>query len=74
MPVPSQVWLIVGHHDQMEGSGKDAQLAPGADVLLARRVGLDRGDRHPEKIAHARTARIATRARTIAAMSATLRS
>jgi len=72
VPVATQVRLIVGHHDQMKGPGKNAQLTPGTDVLLARRIGLNRGDGHPEKIAHARTAKIATRARAIATMSATL--
>jgi hypothetical protein len=74
MPVPSQIWLVVGHYYQMEGAGGDDGLTTGADVLLARRIGLHRGDRHPEKIAHARTAKIATNATTSATMSAVLRS
>lgn len=72
VPVPSQVGLVIGHDNQVEHPGGDGQLASGADVLLARRVCLDGGDRYPEKIAHARTAKIATRAMTIAAMSAPL--
>ncbi len=74
MPVPSQIGLVVGHDYQMESSGGDDGLTAGADVLLARRIGLHRGDGHPEKIAHARTANIATNATTIATMSAVLRS
>lgn len=54
----------------MKHSGFDAELASRAHVHLARRVGLHRGDGHPEKIAHATTARIATNAITMAAMSA----
>jgi hypothetical protein len=68
----SQVRLVVGHDDQMESAGRDDRLAAGADVLLARRVRLHRGDGYPEKIAHARTANIATNAITTATMSAVL--
>jgi len=72
MPVPAQVRLIIGNDDEMEHSGDDAQLTSGAGVFLACRVWLHRRDGHPEKIAHARTATIATSAMTIAAMSAVL--
>ena len=72
MPMPPQVRLIVGHHHQVKGAGGNGHFTPGADVILARRMRLHRGDGHPEKIAHARTAMIATRAMTMAAMSATL--
>jgi len=71
MPVPAQIRLIVGHDDEVEGARRDRHLTPGADVVLARRVGLDGGDGYPEKIAHATTAKIATKAITIATMSAT---
>jgi hypothetical protein len=72
MPMPSQVWLVVGHDNQMKHAGRDDGIAPGTDVVLARRVGLHGGDGHPEKIAHARTANIATSATTTATMSAVL--
>jgi hypothetical protein len=72
MPVPSQVGLVVGHDNEMKCAGRDDGLAARADVLLAGRVGLHRGDGHPEKIAHARTAKIATNATTTATMSAVL--
>lgn len=72
MPVPSQIGLVVGHDHQMESAGGDNGLTAGADVLLARRVGLHRGDGHPEKIAHARTAKIAANATITATMSAVL--
>ena len=72
VPMTSQVRFVVGDHDEMKDAGEDAQPATRADVLLAGRIGLHRGDSHPEKIAHATTTTIATRATTIAAMSATL--
>jgi hypothetical protein len=72
MPVPSEVGLVVGHDNQMKRADRDDGLAARADVLLARRVGLHGGDGHPEKIAHARTANIATNATTKATMSAVL--
>jgi hypothetical protein len=72
MPVTAQVWLVVGHDNKMKGAGEDDGLAAWADVLLAGRVGLHRRDGHPEKIAHARTANIATNATTTATMSAVL--
>ena len=72
MPVPSQVGVVVGHDDNVKRAGRDDGLTARADVLLARRVGLHRGDGHPEKIAHARTANIATNATTTATMSAVL--
>lgn len=72
MPVPSQVGLVVRHDYQMKGAGRDDGVAAGTDVLLARRIGLHGGDGHPEKIAHARTANIATNATTTATMSAVL--
>jgi hypothetical protein len=71
VPVASQVRFVVGDHDQMKDAGEDAQATTGADVLLASRIRLYRGDCHPEKIAHATTTTIATRATTIAAISAT---
>jgi len=68
----TQIRLQIRHHDEVEGSGADGHLTAGADVLLARRIGLHRGDGHPEKIAHASTAKMATNAITMAAMSAAL--
>ncbi len=72
MPVPAQVRLVIGDHHEMERSRRDDVLTTRAEVLLARRIGLHRADRHPEKIAHATTARIATSATIMAAMSAAL--
>jgi len=63
---------VVGHDNQVKRADRDDGLAARADVLLARRVGLYGGDGHPEKIAHARTANIATNATTKATMSAVL--
>jgi hypothetical protein len=74
MPVPSQIGLMVGHDYQVKGAGGNDGLTAGTDVLLARRVGLHRGHGHTEKIAHARTANIATNATTNTTMSAVLRS
>jgi hypothetical protein len=68
----TKVRLVVGNDHHMKSPRGDDVFAPGTDVFLTGGVGLDRGDRHPEKIAHATTARIATRAMTIAAMSAAL--
>ena len=68
----AQIRLEIGHHDEMEGPRADRHLTARAEVLLARGIGLDRGDGHPEKIAHASTAKIATNAITMAAMSAAL--
>ena len=72
MPVPAKVGFVIGNDHQMKRAGRDDHRAAGADVLLARRVGLHRGDGHPEKIAHARTANIAANATTTATMSAVL--
>ena len=63
---------MVGNDYQMKHAGWDDRRAAGADVLLARGVGLHRRDGHPEKIAHARTANIAANATTTATMSAVL--
>ena len=68
----AQVRLFVGNHHQMKSARWNDVLAPRADVVLAGCVGLDGGDCHPEKIAHATTAMIAIRATTTAAMSAAL--
>lgn len=72
MPVPAQVRFVVGDNNEMKGAGRNRVLASRADVGLAGRIRLDGSDRHPEKIAHATTARIAISAMTIAAMSAAL--
>jgi hypothetical protein len=71
VPVAAQIWLIVRHDYNVESPGHDRHLAARAEIGLASRVGLHRRDRHPEKIAHARTAKIATKATTITTMSVT---
>ena len=72
VPVTSQIGLVVGHDDEVEGARTDDRLTTGAQVLLACRIGLHRGDGHPEKIAHASTAKMATSATTMATSSAVL--
>lgn len=52
MPVPSEIRLVVGDDHEMEGAGRNRQLTPWAQVLLAGGVGLDGADRYPENIAH----------------------
>lgn len=69
MPMTAQVRFVVGHHDHVECPGQDRHLAAWAQIGLAGRVRLHRGNGHPEKIAHARTAKIATSATTITTMS-----
>ena len=71
VPMPAQVRLFVGHDDHVECPGWNRHLAAGADVVLAGRIRLDRRDGHPEKIAHARTAKIAMSAITMTTMSVT---
>ncbi len=72
MPVTSQIGRLLGyHHDVIDALG-DGQLAAGTEVFLGSRVGLDRGDGHPEKIAHDTTANVATIVMTSMAMSAAL--
>ena len=56
----------------MKRARRNGVLTAGAEVVLTGGVGLHRGDRHPEKIAHATTAKIAISAMTMAAMSAAL--
>jgi hypothetical protein len=70
MPVPAQVRLVIGNDHEMKDAWRNGVLTAWAEVVLACGVWLNGGDRHPEKIAHATTAKIATRAMTIAAMSA----
>lgn len=72
MPVPAQVGLVVGDHNEVKSARRDGLLTARAQVILAGRIGLDGSDRHPEKIAHATTATIAISAMTIAAISAAL--
>lgn len=74
MPVTTKIRGLVGHHHDVESACPDGQVAPRAEVLLARLIGLDRGDGHPEKIAHPITSKVATRASTTITMSAALRS
>lgn len=71
MPVATQIGLVVGNHDEVERSRWDRQIAPGADVVLHRLIGLDGTDRYVEKSAHAITAMMATTVRTIITMSTT---
>lgn len=70
MPVTSKVGDLIRDHDEMEGPGRDGELAPRAQILLGRRIGLHRGDGYPEKIAHASTANAAIRPMMSMAMSA----
>jgi hypothetical protein len=44
VPVSAQVGSVVGHDHDMECPRQDGQVAPGAEILLPRLVGLDRGD------------------------------
>lgn len=64
MPVTSEVGSIVGNDDEMERSRRYVPVASGTEVVLGRLVGLDRGDCHVEKIAHAISESIADRATT----------
>lgn len=68
----AEIDVMVGHHDDMKGARWDCEVTPGAQVLLGGRIGLNRSNRHPEKIAHAITARVATMPMTSIAMSAAL--
>jgi hypothetical protein len=69
MPVTTQIGLVVGHYDHVISPRWDRVVASGADIFLGRRVGLDRGDRYPEKIAHATNPIAAPIARTTMMMS-----
>ena len=69
MPMPAKVGLVVGHYHHMKRAGQDRHLTARAEIGLASRVRLHRRDGHPEKIAHARTAKIATSATTITTTS-----
>lgn len=69
MPVASQVRLVVGHNHDVIRSRRDGVVAPGTDVFLGGRVGLDRRDRYPENIAHATNPMAAPIARTTMMMS-----
>ena len=66
----SQVGPLIGDHHEMEGARRDRLVTAGAEILLGGRIGLDRRDSHPEKIAHANTAIVANTAKTTIAMSA----
>lgn len=55
MPVSSQVRVVIRDYDHVESPGRNRQLTSRAQVLLGRRMWLDRGDGHPEKIAHVRS-------------------
>ena len=52
VPMASEIGLVFGHYDQMEGSGGNRGIATGTYVVLAGGVGLNRRDRYP-RIAHA---------------------
>jgi len=69
VPVASLVGGLVGDDDEVEHSGLDAQIATWAQIRLGGGIGLDRGDRHPEKIAHTTTAIVASAAPTTMTMS-----
>ena len=60
VPVTSQVGGLVGNDYQMKNTRLNGQLAAGAEVLLDSCVRLHRAYGHPEKIAHASNATIAT--------------
>ena len=68
----TQIRGVLGHHDEMEGPRWDGVVTSRAYVLLDGLIGLDRGHRHPEKIAHAITPRVAASANTTRTMSSTL--
>lgn len=52
MPMPPEIGLVIGDHDEVEGADWDRQLAPGAEVILPSGVGLDGANCYPENIAH----------------------
>ncbi len=70
--MPTIVDVIVGNHHNVEDPCRDGVVAARAEVLLVRLVGLNRGDGHPEKIAHAMTASVANTANTTMTMSRTV--
>jgi hypothetical protein len=70
MPMASEVGSLIRHDYDMKDPVGDGELAAGAQILLNRRVRLDGGHRHPERIAHATTASVATMPMTNMAMSA----
>lgn len=73
MPMATQIGGVVRDDYQVKGPWWDAQITSGAQVILARLIRLDGGDRHPEKIAHPITSKVAARASTTMTMSAVLR-
>ena len=61
MPVAAQVGLQLWHHHQVALADFDEAVTPGAQVLLAGSVRLNRGDDlYPERTAHS-TSTSATR-------------
>lgn len=59
MPVTAEVGRVLRHDDEVALTRLDHAFAPGAQVLLARRVGLNRGDDlYPERTAHSTRARV----------------
>lgn len=52
MPVTSQLRFMVRDDHEVKSAFGDREIAPGAQILLARSIGLHRADRYPEKIAH----------------------
>lgn len=74
MPVAAQVGRVFGYDDEVADSDVDHVGATGAEVGLARRIGLHNGhDLYPQR-AHASTAAVRRKAPTTIAMSAGLRS
>lgn len=65
MPVTPPIGSVIGHHDQMECARWDRPVAPGAQIVLSRLIGLHGCDGYVEKIAHAMSASIAAMATTI---------
>ena len=72
MPVTAQVRSVVGHDDEVESALGNHLFASRADVLLPGGIGLNRADRHPEKIAHKTSAIAAPTASTTMTMSKTV--
>ena len=81
VPMPTKIRSLVGHHDEMEGAGRDRRFAAWAHVGLAGGIRLDRRDRdlevtpaehrHPPRNPHATKATVIATAKTTKATSRT---
>lgn len=67
--MPSEIGSLVGNHHEMVRAGRNRTMTTRAQILLGSLVGLNRGDRHVEKMAHAIRANIAAIATTTMMMS-----